>query len=210
MRHAEHHLARPGRGRQLDRLVQHRDERVEALDRELLLAEERLVQVVLERLDLGEAPQQLALLVGSERRAVRPGLDRLPEPHSLLVLRDVLDLVGDRPRVCPAQAGEGLGERVAGHGHPQHGRRDAGHELGCQVDRGRVERGVADRGRPEWVEAGREVAVHPVRLDDRRGRLDRLEERGVGDRRRRRLGRGRYGLRRRHGRLRVGGLHAGG
>ena len=58
VRHAEHHLARAGRGGQLDRLVEHRHDRVEALDRELLLAEEGLVQVVLERLDLGQPLEQ--------------------------------------------------------------------------------------------------------------------------------------------------------
>ena len=40
---------------QLHRLVEHRNEDVEALDRELLLADERPPQVCLERLDLREA-----------------------------------------------------------------------------------------------------------------------------------------------------------
>ena len=58
--HAEHDLARArGRG-ELDRLVEHRHERVEALDRELLLAQEGLVQVALERLDLGQPLEQAA------------------------------------------------------------------------------------------------------------------------------------------------------
>ena len=82
-----------------DRLVEHRDEHVEAFDRELLLAEERLAQVRLEPLHLGEPREQRTLLVLAERRAVTAGLDRLAQPDALLVVGDVLDLVGDRPAV---------------------------------------------------------------------------------------------------------------
>src|ERR671914_335975 len=102
--------ARARAGRQLDRLVEHRHHGVEPLDRELLLPEEGLVEVVLERLDLGEPLQQAAARLGLERLAVLAGLDRLAQPHALLVVRDVLDLVGDRPRVGAAQVREGLGK----------------------------------------------------------------------------------------------------
>ena len=54
-------------GGEADRLVEHRDGHVQALDRELLLAEVGLVQEALERVDLGQAPEQLAPLVGVER-----------------------------------------------------------------------------------------------------------------------------------------------
>jgi hypothetical protein len=54
MRHPEDDLPRAsGRG-QLDRLVEHGNHRVEAFDRELLLAEERAPQVPLEALHLRE------------------------------------------------------------------------------------------------------------------------------------------------------------
>ena len=51
VRHPDHDLVRAGLGRELDRLVEHRDQHVEALDRELLLAEERAPEVALEALD---------------------------------------------------------------------------------------------------------------------------------------------------------------
>ena len=52
----------------LDRLVEHRDHHVEALDGELLLAEEGAPQVALHPLDLAEAAEQPHPLVARERR----------------------------------------------------------------------------------------------------------------------------------------------
>ena len=179
--HAENHLARAALGGELDQLVEHRHERVESLDRELLLAQERLVEVRLERLDLGQAPQQHALLLGLEGLAVGAGLDRLAQPDALLVIGDVLDLVRDRPGVRPAQAGQRVGEGLARAGHAQHRGRDAPHQVLGEVDRGRVERRIADRLGAERVEARGQVAVHAVGLDDARGRLHGLQERLVRD-----------------------------
>src|SRR6266540_6576965 len=65
--HPEHDLVRARLRRELDRLVQHGDEYVETLDRELLLAEERAMQVALKALDLGQAGKQPFLLVGAGR-----------------------------------------------------------------------------------------------------------------------------------------------
>ena len=67
----------PVLGGELDRLVEHRHHHVEALDRELLLAEERAAQVVLEALDLGEPLEQAPLLVGG-RAAGGSGPTRSP------------------------------------------------------------------------------------------------------------------------------------
>ena len=53
--HADHDLVRARLRRDLDRLVEHRDQHVEPFERELLLAEERAAQVLLESLDLREA-----------------------------------------------------------------------------------------------------------------------------------------------------------
>ena len=50
MRHAEHDPVRAALGGELDGLVEQGHERVEALDRELLLAEERALEVALEDL----------------------------------------------------------------------------------------------------------------------------------------------------------------
>ena len=98
VRHPDHDLVRAVRGCQLDRLVEHRHEHVEAFERELLLTQKRLAQVLLERLRLREPPQQRAPLLRLERSAKAPRLDRLPQPDALRVVGDVLDLVGDRPQ----------------------------------------------------------------------------------------------------------------
>ena len=62
VRHPHHDLVRALVRRDLDRLVEHRHHHVEALDRELLLAEERAAQVVLHPLDLAQAREQRELL----------------------------------------------------------------------------------------------------------------------------------------------------
>src|ERR671914_331784 len=74
--------ARARAGRQLDRLVEHRHHGVEPLDRELLLPEECLVEVVLERLHLGQPLEQAAALV---RLAQDGGRDAA---HELVVQAD--------------------------------------------------------------------------------------------------------------------------
>ena len=123
-------------------------------------------------------------------------LDGLAQPHAPVVAGDVLDLVGDRAAVGLLEVGQRVGERLAGHRHAQHRRRDAGHELRREAHRGGVERRVAARLGAQRVEPRGQVAVHAVRLDDRRGGLHRLQQRLV--RRRRRGG----AVARRH---RVGG-----
>ena len=75
MRHADQHLARPDLGGVVDELVEHRHEHVGPLDGEALLPDECAVQEMLERLDLGQPPQQVAPLrrcrVAAERRRIR-------------------------------------------------------------------------------------------------------------------------------------------
>jgi hypothetical protein len=96
-------LVRALLGAELDRLVEHRDQRVEALDRELLLPEERPPKVGLEGLDLRQPLEQRPPLLALEGLAKAPGLDRPAEPDALGVVRDVLDLVRQRPRVHLAE-----------------------------------------------------------------------------------------------------------
>ena len=114
VRHADHDFVRAVLGGELDRLVEHRHHYVEALDRELLLPEERAAKVLLEPLDARERRQELLPFVGRQRPAVLAGLDRLPEPHAFLVVGDVLDLVRDRPAVRVVQPWQRVGERLAG------------------------------------------------------------------------------------------------
>ena len=127
-------LARAVRGGELDRLVDHRDRHVEALDRELLLAQVGLVHEALERVDLDQALQQRVLLVGGQRLAELARLDLLAQPHALAVAGDVLDLVGDRAAVGLAQVRQRVGQRRARHVHAQDLGRDPGHDLGRQAD----------------------------------------------------------------------------
>ena len=114
VRHPDHDLVRAGRGGDPDRLVEHRHHRVEALERELLLAKEAAAEVELEPLGLREALEQRATLVGRERLSVATGLDGLSQPHALGVIRQVLDLVRDRPAVDVPQSRQRLEQRLAG------------------------------------------------------------------------------------------------
>ncbi len=198
--HADHHLVGAALGRQLDRLVEHRHQRVEPLERELLLAEERAPQVLLEALHLRQPAKEGDARLRLERLSEAARLDRLPEPDALRVVGDVLDLVRDRPRVDLAQAGERLEQRLPGDGEPEQPRRDPRLELGGQrrVQARLVERGVAHRLRAERIEARGEVAVHAVGLDERHRGGDPAEELVVDQRRRRR----RLGCRCRLGRRR--------
>ena len=70
MRHADHDIAGARLGCTLDREVEHRDQHVHAFDREALLAEIRLVEELLERLDLGEPLEQPDLLGAAHRLAI--------------------------------------------------------------------------------------------------------------------------------------------
>jgi hypothetical protein len=103
MGHAE--LDGPGAGPsdQLDDLVQHRNEDVEALDREPLLAEVRTLEEALEGFHGRQPGEELALIVRGEGDPVRSRLDRLPQPRPLVMAVDVLDLVGDRPAIGATQ-----------------------------------------------------------------------------------------------------------
>src|SRR3712207_3930542 len=124
------------------------------------------------------------------RLAERPGLDVLPQPDALAVRGDVLDLVGDRAAVRLAQVRQRVGERRARDVDPQDLRRDARHELGREAEVAGVERGIALGPLAQRVQARGEVAVRAVRLDERRGGLDRLQELLVDDAGLRRGGRG--------------------
>ena len=178
--HADHDLAGAVGRRQLDHLVEHRDRHVEALDRELLLAQVGLVHEALERVDHRQAAQQRGRLVVGERLAERARLDLVAQPGALAVRGDVLDLVGDRAAVGLAQVRERVGQRRARHADAEDPRGDLRHHLGRQAERLGIERGVALGLGGERVELGREVAVHAVRLDQRDRGLDRLQQRLVG------------------------------
>ena len=200
MRHSEHDLVGAVPRSEVDRLVEHRDHHVEALDGELLLPEERAPQEALHPFHLAQAPEQPHSLVAGERTSVAARLDRLAEPDALLVIRDVLDLVRDRPRVGLTEVRQSVRQRLAldvqaeqRGGNPclQLRRQLRDQALG-------LESRIAGRLRTERVEASREMPVHPERLDERHRRGDPSEELLV--LRRDRGSRNRRGLRRRSGR----------
>ena len=178
VRHADDDVVGAVLRGELDRLVQHRDHRVEPFDGELLLAEERAPQIALHPLDLGQPPEQHAPLVLFERRAEPARLDRRPKPHALLVPRDVLDLVGHRPAIRLAEKREGIGQRLAGDVDAQDPCGHLGLELGSEpgLEALGLERGISGRLAAERVEARGKVAVHAMRLDERHRGRDRTEE----------------------------------
>ncbi len=178
MRHAEHDLVRAVPRGKVDRLVEHRDHHVQTLDGELLLTEEGASQVALHPLHLAQAPEQPHSLVAGERTPVAARLDRLAEPDALLVIRDVLDLVRDRPGVGLTEVRQRVGQRLALHVQAEERGRDARLQLGRELREQALglESWIAGRLRTEWVEAGREMPVHPERLDERHRRGDPSEE----------------------------------
>ena len=176
VRHADHDLAAAVRRRQVDELVDHRHRHVQALDRELLLAEVRLVHEALEGVHLDEAAEEPLLLVGRERVAELAGLDLLAQPAALAVRREVLDLVGDRAAVGLAQVRQRVGQRGAGDVHAQDARRDAAHDLAGQAQRLGIERRIALGLRAQRVQPRGQVAVGAVGLQERRRGLDGLQQ----------------------------------
>ncbi len=167
MGHAEHGRPDPFVGELADDLLEHRDHHVEPLDREGLLADVRLAQVALHRLDFGQPREHGDRLGRAQRDAMPAGLDVLAQPLALLDVRDVLDFVGDRRRIRLAQLRQHLGERAAGDLRAQHGSRDRGHQRRREPVGARVERGIAGRFGAERIERRGEVAVAPVRRQQR-------------------------------------------
>ena len=119
-------------------------------------------------------------LLGGERRAVGAGLDHLAQPGALLVRGEVLELVGDRAAVGLAHARQRLEQGLAGDADAQDRGRHARHQLRGQVERLRLDRRVALGLAAERVEAGGEVAVGAVALEQRGRRLHRLQQLLVG------------------------------
>ena len=174
--HAEDDLLGAGAVGEGDQLVEHRHDRVEALDREDLLPQIGFLDEALELEDVDQAAEQAAFLVVVERLAVGAGLDHLAQPGPLLVRGEVLELVGDRAAVGLAHPRQHVEQGLAGDADAQDRGRHAGHQLRRQVEVLGLDRRVALRLAAERVEAGGEVAVGAVALEQRGGRLDRAEQ----------------------------------
>ena len=117
--HAEDDLLGAGAAGEGDQLVEHRHDRVEALDREDLLPQVGLLDEALELEDVDQPAQQAAFLLVVERLAVGAGLDHLAQPGPLLVGGEVLELVGDRAAVGLAHPRQHLEQGLAGDADAQ-------------------------------------------------------------------------------------------
>ena len=183
VRHADHDLVRARRRRPARSPRRASAPSVEPLERELLLAEEALAQVLLEPLGARERRREAACRSsGSSGCAVAARLDRLAQPDALRVVREVLDLVGDRPAVDLLQRRQRL-QRAS---RPARGR--AGAELGIRACSSGVSGGIrrvsSSAGSPIGSEPSgsslrREMAVHPMGLHERHRRGDAAEQRLV-------------------------------
>ncbi len=200
--HADHDLLAAFLAGEGGDLVDHRDGRVESLDREHLLSEVGLLEEALELVDLDQPDQQVALLLVPERLAMRPRLDHLPQPDALLMRGEVLHLVGDRAAVGVAHPRQRVEQGLPGNPDPQDRCRDLAHQLRGQVQVLRLERRVSLAVPAERVQRRREVTVGPVRLEQGGRGLDGLQQLLVG---RPRDGRRRGGRRRSDGERRRGG-----
>ena len=179
---ADEHLVRAAGGSQLDGLVEHRHQHVEPLDRELLLTDEGAPQVRLERLDPGESLEERASLLGGQLTAKAAGLDRLAQPDALGVVRDVLDLVRDRPRVDLAQPRKRVLERLARNRESEQFGRNTGLQLGRQRRHQPrlVQGGIPHRLRAERIQPRVEVTVRAIGLHERHRGGDTSDELAVG------------------------------
>jgi hypothetical protein len=137
---------------------------------------------VLEAFDLGEPLEELPPLVGAQRLSVAAGFDRMPQPHTLLVVRDVLDLVGDRSGIDLSQLRQDVAERLSVDADTEHRRGDPGLKLRRQgrLQQLPLERGVTDGLRAERIEVRRQVAMGANRLDQRHRGGDAADEELVG------------------------------
>jgi hypothetical protein len=164
VRHAHHGVVDAGVRRLGQQGVEHGDQRLGALQREALLAQELGVQELLERLGRVEAAQDVALLRDVER--VGHALHTLLDPCLLLGLLDVHVLDAHRAAVGIAEHTEQLTER-----HGLLARDVAGQELAVEVPDGqavgeRVELGVQSLEVVlQRVEVGDQMPADAVHVD---------------------------------------------
>ena len=144
VRHSEDDVAGALIRRHVDDPIEHRYQQVNAFDRESLLAQIRLVEEPFECLDLNQPVEQLEFGVAVEGLPVGAGFDLLAEPDPFFVVRNVFHLVRDRTAVRGREVRKGLGQGRAADGHPEDRGRNPRHDAGCQAQRNRIERGVAE------------------------------------------------------------------
>ncbi len=143
--HADDDLLHPGGPAALNQIVQQRNERVAAFEREPLLADVFRVQVALEPLRRRQLPEDVALLLGAEAVVDAAFLEQVLQPQTLLGQRYMGELRPDGARVQKLQLRQDLAQR-----HPLRHRIGAtgGEELRVQVRLGQAEVVQVQHARP--------------------------------------------------------------
>ena len=167
MRHAEDDLLDAQRARLLDERVEHRDQRVAALEREALGGGVADLQELLERLRLEQVLEDADAVLGGELGAVLRRLHALLEPLSLLLVRDVQVLDAERAAVRAPEAFDQLAQWSPARAAEAAAVDRALHVRLGEAELGGVEQRMAHRPRLERVQVGDQVAelaegVHQV------------------------------------------------
>ena len=106
MRHADHDFLHAVLARALNEVVEHRDQRLAALEREALLADEPRVQIPLDAFGAREAVQDRRLLGARELPVDAARLELLAEPEALTGARDVREFGRELPAIDPPEQRE--------------------------------------------------------------------------------------------------------
>ena len=158
MRHAEDHLLDTERPRLLDERVEHRDQRLAALEREALGGGVADLQELFERFGLEKVVEHADPILGRELGPVLRRLHALLEPLALLLVRDVEVLDAERPAVGPPEALDQLPERHAPETLEPAAFDRALHVGLGESELGGVEQRMAHGARLERVQPGDEMA----------------------------------------------------
>ena len=164
--HADDDFLDVTRGAALQHLVQRRDLRVAAFQREALLADVLVVQVALQALGRHELLEDFLLAVGGQLGLEGGGLEALLDPALLRRLRDVHVLGADGVGVDRLQQLDDVLQRQAVRAGQRAGVEHRLEVLGAQAVEGRIE--IAhriDRGQAQRVELGHLVATDAVVVD---------------------------------------------
>ena len=113
VRHADDELFGTERTAGLDHIVEQRDQRITAFEREAFLADVLRVQVTLEPFGSGELPEDVAALFGRESMVDLPRLEFVLEPQPLIGVRDMRELGSHRTAVGALQHRDDLAQRAA-------------------------------------------------------------------------------------------------
>src|SRR4029079_2879086 len=103
MRHADHDFLHAVLARALNEIVEHRDQRLAALEREALLTDEPRVQITLDTFGAREAVQDRRLLRARELPVHAARLELLAEAYALAGARDAPELLLYLSSVYPLQ-----------------------------------------------------------------------------------------------------------